>query len=246
MNIYICEDNKKQRLTLETIIVSLTYNEDFKIKLSTDDPNKIINDLKSMEQKIELHNIYFLDVDLNSNMNGLTLAKEIRKYDVNGYIIFLTSHPELSMLTFQYKVKAMDYIIKSSKDEIKSRVKECFDTISKEVNQDSSNENNTISINFGDSISFFNTDEIIFFETGSKDHKIRIHTTSGFKEFYGTLKKVEEKLNDNFYKTHRSYIVNLKKIKKIDKENLIIYMNNGETCYIASRYLKGLLEKCSQ
>lgn len=246
MNIYICEDNKKQRLTLETIIISLTDNQDYKIHLSTNDPNKVIDELKSIEQKTELQNIYFLDVDLNSNINGLTLAKEIRKYDVNGYIIFLTSHPELSMLTFQYKVKAMDYIIKSSNDVIRSRVKECFDAISKEREQNSGEYNDTISINFGDSVSFFNTDEILFFETGSKDHKIRIHTTSGFQEFYGTLKKMEEKLNDNFYKTHRSYIVNLNKIKKIDKENLIIYMKNGEKCYVALHYLKGLLQRCSQ
>ncbi|WP_241960035.1 PfkB family carbohydrate kinase, partial [Staphylococcus gallinarum] len=40
------------------------------------------------------------------------LASEIRKHDPVGNIIFVTSHSELTYLTFVYKVAAMDFIFK--------------------------------------------------------------------------------------------------------------------------------------
>ncbi|SHJ73131.1 response regulator [Paramaledivibacter caminithermalis] len=70
-------------------------------------------------------NIYILDIDLNDNMNGLQLAKRIRKYDIYGYIIFVTNHIELSLTTHKYKVRALDFIVKNV-DDIKSRLYEAF------------------------------------------------------------------------------------------------------------------------
>jgi two-component system response regulator AgrA len=87
--------------------------------------------------------------------------------------------------------------------------------------------------------------DILFFETTTKDHKIRIHTCDEQLEFYGTLKEIEKMMSVDYYKSHRSYLVNTKKIKAIDKNKFIIYMINDEVCYISARYLKGLLEKCS-
>lgn len=240
MDIYICEDNKKQRDTLEKLIISLTNDSDFDIALSTDNPKSLLLAIEKQKNT----NIYFLDIDLNSTMNGFELAKEIRKNDLNGYIIFLTSHAELTLLTFKYKVRALDYILKGSISSIKEKISECFEEISKDLSKHSTNSKKTISINTGDNITFYDLDDIIFFETANKDHKIKLHTVFGFVEFYGTLKDIQKSLNEDFYKTHRSYIINTKKIKKIDKNNLIIYMDNNEECYVASRYLKGLLEKC--
>lgn len=49
-------------------------------------------------------------------MNGFELAQEIRKFDPRGFIIFITTHAELSYMTFTYKVEALDYIIKDDID----------------------------------------------------------------------------------------------------------------------------------
>ena len=47
---------------------------------------------------------YFLDIQLEVDINGIKLGSEIRKYDPIGNIIFVTSHSELTYLTFVYKV----------------------------------------------------------------------------------------------------------------------------------------------
>ena len=43
---------------------------------------------------------------IRGDINGIKLGSEIRKYDPIGNIIFVTSHSELTYLTFVYKVSA--------------------------------------------------------------------------------------------------------------------------------------------
>lgn len=64
-------------------------------------------------------------------------------------------------------------------------------------------------------------DDILFFE--NVGDYVRIKTTSGQHIIYGALKSVDEKLTDpRFLKVHRSYIVNLQKIKDIEETTLVI------------------------
>ena len=107
MKIIICEDDLSQRKNLENIITNEINASNFNICLSTGNPYEVIN---FVENNYTESFIYFFDVDLGHSINGIELAKRVRKYDSLGYIIFLTAHAELTMLTFQYKVRAMDYI----------------------------------------------------------------------------------------------------------------------------------------
>lgn len=243
LDIIICEDNNYQRKVIEDIIINQLkkLNLEISIALTTDNPDDVIKYVKDCKVKPF---IYFLDVELKSEINGIELAKKIRKYDPMGYIVFVTSHAELTLLTFEYKVQAMDYIAKNDLNKMENKINECI----KEAYNDyksSSVKTGPIQINVGNKVIYFNSDDILFFETTDKNHRIRIHTKDETIEFHGTLKEIEEVLPDSYYKPHRSYLVNTKKIKCIDKKELIIHMTNNETCYIALRYLNGLLKKCS-
>ena len=110
MKIFICEDDVKQRENMVSIINNYIMIEEkpMEIALATDDPYEII------EQSKEMNDVgcYFLDIQLEADINGIKLGSEIRKYDPIGNIIFVTSHSELTYLTFVYKVSAMDFIFK--------------------------------------------------------------------------------------------------------------------------------------
>ena len=236
-NIIICEDNEIQRNTITSIIENEIKSFDCKIALTTDNPYKVINHIYNRKNSF----IYFLDVNLNSDINGFELAQSIRTYDPNAYIIFLTEHPELALFTFKYKVQALDYIIKGDSKIIRSRIVECLKFI---YDADFYNNKSRLPIDTDDSIIFLDYNDILFFETANKDHKISVHTVKGQYEFYGTLKNIEKTAPDYFCKSHRSYLINTKKIKSIDKNKRIAEMINRETCYISVRYMKKLLEKC--
>lgn len=244
LDIIICEDNNYQREEIESIIKDelKKLNLNSNIAVSTGNPEDVIAYVENCKTKTFL---YFLDVDLKTKINGIELAKIIRKHDPMGYIVFVTSHSELSLLTFQYKVQAMDYVVKNDSNSMKDKIIECINEAYNDYKNSIIIKTNSISINAGNKIIYFNLDDILFFETTGKDHKIRIHTCDEQMEFYGTMKEIEKMVSADYYKPHRSYLVNTKRIKLIDKSNLIIYMINDECCYIAARYLKGLLSKCS-
>ncbi len=64
-------------------------------------------------------------------------------------------------------------------------------------------------------------EEILFFE--NVGDYVRVKTTKGQHIIYGTLKSVDERLNDaRFLKVHRTYIINLSKIKDIEENSLVI------------------------
>ena len=126
LDIYICEDNKKQ-LSLFTGYIRdalLIENLDMQIVLASSDPDEILEGMKASSNM----GVFFLDIDLKSRINGLTLAQEIRKLQPRCFIIFITSHSEMGFLTFQYKVEPLDFIIKSSTEDIKRKIHDCLQT----------------------------------------------------------------------------------------------------------------------
>lgn len=239
MEIIICEDDLSQRKKIEKIIIeeASASKYDLKIVLSASKPNEVI-DYITISNKSGF--IYFLDVELNDSINGIELAKIIRMYDPKGYIVFITSHAELTLLTFEYKVQALDYILKFDTKNLQAKIIECLSVVNNANQKINSIEKKYISIDGGNRIINLNIEDIIFFET-YKDHRIRVHTLDEIIEFYGSLKEIAEMLPSYFYKSHRSYIVNINYIKEIDKKTGIMDMKNGEKCYISKRYMKEII-----
>jgi two-component system response regulator AgrA len=237
LEVVICEDNITQRNNIKQLIENTILREklDLNIALCTGSPDEVIEYMNTSNNI----GVYFLDVDLKANINGIRLAEKIREKDSLGFIIFTTTHMEMSYLAFKYKVEAMDYIIKDE-DEFKQRVNSCLIKAYKAFNKDSISEG-SITINTETRRINVKLEDILFIETTGVAHKVRIHEENRQIEFYGHLKELEENLTDNFYRCHKSYIVNKNKIKEIDKKNNIVIMINDEECYASFRYIKGLL-----
>lgn len=239
LKIFICEDDKMQRERFLKIVNDfiLVNNYDMDIALATENPQEIIEYVKSNDQV----GLYFFDVDLKANISGIDLAAEIRKYDPRGFIVFVTTHGEMSYLTFKYKVEAMDYIVKEDFNELKLKIQQCIIEADSKLSSKRV-DNKIFSIKIGDKIIKMPLKKILFFETAGSVRKIVLHCTDRYVEFIGQMKDVEEKLDSRFYRCHKSYIVNKDNIKEIDVKKRIAYMVNGEECLISIRYMKGLME----
>ncbi|HCY9976157.1 TPA: response regulator transcription factor [Staphylococcus aureus] len=126
MKIFICEDDPKQRENMVTIIKNYIMIEEkpMEIALATDNPYEVLEQAKNMNDI----GCYFLDIQLSTDINGIKLGSEIRKHDPVGNIIFVTSHSELTYLTFVYKVAAMDFIFKDDPAELRTRIIDCLET----------------------------------------------------------------------------------------------------------------------
>lgn len=238
ISIYICEDNRKHLDLFKDYISNSIMIEclDMKIVLATSDPHDILKTVVSDENT----GLFFLDIDLKSDVNGLTLAQQIRQIQPRCFIIFITSHSEMSFLTFQYKVEALDFIIKDTPEHIKSKIHECLLDVENKYTSLNNTVNRTFIIIQNDKRITIDYNDIIFFETSSNIHKIILHAKKRIIEFTGQLKDIEKQLDYRFYRCHRSYIINKDNISEIDFNELIVYMNNGETCPVSVRLKKGL------
>lgn len=237
LDIFICEDDQQQKEKITNYIKNYIMIEqlDMRIALTTDNPDEIIDYLKSNK----VNGLYFLDVDLKHEKSGIVLGAEIRKYDARGSIVFVTTHSELTYLTFLYKVEALDYIIKDDFTDLQKRVIDCIVIANERHLTHDGEAKKRFQIKNGDKVINEDYDNILFFETSSKLHKIIMHTDTRQVEFYGKLKEIEE-IDSRFYRCHNSFVVNIENISAIDKKTREITMVNGEVCYSSARYLKGL------
>lgn len=235
LNIFICEDNKIQRENLEDIINKILINKDMKgkVHLSTDSPYEILEYI----EKNKLNGIYFLDIDIGQNINGIELAMKINKVDNNAIIVMITSYPNMSKYTFKYHIGAIDYIVKNNNIDIYTRISECLELAYNKLNKSYKKEYLIIQTNqFIDKVKYEN---ILFIET-SKKNSLILYTDSSFIEFRGTLKEIKDRLDKRFIKCHKSFIVNKDKILKINKKDRILFMENGYKCLV-SRFLLDLV-----
>lgn len=238
LNIFLCEDNEKQREYFSNIIKKIILIEKFDLQLScvTADPQCVLNKIN----EITGTGIYFLDIDLHNNMNGLALAQHIRQLDPRGFIVFVTTHSEMSYMTFTYKVEAMDFIIKDNPKILQDRIHQCIVDAYHKYTSPRNLSQKTFTMTTADKEYCIPLNEIIFFETSENIHKVLLHTSNKILEFSSNMKNLENSLDGRFYRCHRSFIINREHIQYIDFKNRTIIMSNQEVCLASEKHLKKL------
>ncbi len=238
LNIFVCEDHAAQRRAIVQIIQNTVLIEelDMKLVMDTEDPYSLLEKVRTSQNT----SIYFLDIDLNCNMNGMKLAQQIRLFDPRGFIIFITAHSELSYMTFQYRVEAMDFVLKDNPAEMKVKIRECLLNAMERYTLQTNKLHKVFTIETGGRKISVDYEDIFFFETSSNIHKVILHAKDRQIEFAGTIKELAGTLGGNFVRCHRSFLVNKNNIKEIDSKNRIIYFTNEETCLMSTRMMKGL------
>lgn len=240
LNIFLCEDNEKQREIYTNLIKKSILIEDFDTKFicSTTNPHKVLEKMKDMSGT----GLYFLDIDLRSDINGLTLAQRIRKLDPRGFIVFVTTHSEMSYMTFTYKVEAMDFIIKDNPKELQNRIHQCIIDAYTRYTSRNNQEQKTFTVKTSDREYCIALKDILFFETSENVHKLILHTANSTIEFLSKMKEIEPLLDERFYRCHRSFLINRNHIQEIDLKNHTITMSNQEVCLASGKLIKVLLK----
>lgn len=230
----ICEDNKESLSKLHNIVnkVMMPYNFEYKISRFTEynkDLQKIIKE--KYEQKI-----YILDIEMG-DVSGLEIASEIREEDSESTILFVTQHPECKNDIFYSRLVAIDFI---PKDRFwVSRFESTITYIMKKLNKD-----RVLSYEFNRNSYRIPYDDILYIEKIPEDQKCVINTESG-EQFviFSSIKELTQKLGPNFFQTHKSCIVNIEKIKRINyTENTITFINNESVYLLSNRRKKQLRE----
>ena len=170
------------------------------------------------------NNIYILDIQVPGK-KGLDLAREIRNSnDWNSQIIISTSHEELTLENFNGKLLTLDFISKCRDYE-----KELMESLTTAYNI--LNKRRSLGLLDCGIINQVSYEDILYIEKNVEDLTCKIVLDNEEIEVRYSLKALDNELKHDkrFFRTHRSCIVNLEKIKTVDFPSTIIYFKNKKT-----------------
>ena len=227
LNFVLCDDNlnivKKLKEMLEILFIK--NDIDAKVGFYSDKPEKILE-----YEKENIVDVLILDINLNSNISGIDLAREIRTRNKKVYLIFSTGHLEYSLIA--YSVKTFDYLPKPLTLE---RLEITLNRLLDDLNTSSNKK--FIKLN---SKTIISENEINYIKKDGM--KLVFCTNSGNYETYSSFSKMENLLPSNFVRCHKSYIANTETIQNINTNNNKIHFNNDLSCDIGPKYKNNLME----
>jgi two-component system response regulator AgrA len=148
----------------------------------------------------------------------------------------------MAVLTFRYKVEAMDFIVKDEIKTLPDQICACIKNAEDNYKTQLNTSNRLLSVKVDKSSLILNQDDIVAITTSEDSHKIVIHTKNGIRQMAGSLKELSAILNPTFFQCSRSVIVNMKHVLKYTKEEALLTMDNKETYNVSIRMM-GKLQK---
>lgn len=150
------------------------------------------------------YDILFLDIEMGQ-MNGVQLAKSIRKENDTVQIIFITGYSEY--ITEGYEVAALHYLMKPVS------LQKLAQVLNRAVEKLAKNERMLFLEHSGEMV------RIPLYEIQYLEVRQNYVTIHGKQEYTvkKTLVEFENELDDRFFRTGRSYIVNLVYVQRVTK-----------------------------
>jgi two-component system LytT family response regulator len=193
--------------------------------------------------------LVFLDIEM-PGYNGFELLDFFDDHNLQFKIIFVTAYSDYSLRAFE--ISAVDYILKPVRAE---HIERALKKINLEYITSQKEQIKVLKDNFTNQLDkkiVLQTAETIY--VVKMDDIIYLQADGSYTRFYTTshgVLTITKKLIDfeylencgPFFRTHRSYIVNLNFIKKVDKKEFVLIMHNDAEVYLAQDKKNGLLEK---
>lgn len=231
--ILICDDDQEQIQLLKDIlgVTEMYLSDEKKVEFELTSYSSYQQAMEAISQGAVSSGIYFLDVELENNTEdhtGFDLAELIKKRDERAQIIFVTSHQDLSIITYERYLGPVDYIVKTSDaQELKKRIMKAVKKAMVNLDQYDSIKRYTFSYKIGRRINNIRIDDVIYIATTELPHRLKLRKTLGQADFIGTINQYEEE-NPMLVKISQSCLVNPQNIKTIDLKNRLVEFINGE------------------
>jgi DNA-binding LytR/AlgR family response regulator len=223
LSVAILDDNIKVLEEYEQLIPSWFSKNGIKgrIVIATTDYREFLNALKERSA-----NVCIIDINLQSEVNGLYVAKLIRKEKINTEIIFCTGMLEYMHQAFD--VHAYHFITKP----VGRALEKCLVRLDREI-AGRQKARGILEVRTKSRIYYLPQDSISHILR--EGPKTVIYSSGNVIEVYESLESIVSKLDsEKFVKCHRSYVVNKDFINFIDKKSRTVVLTNGYRGRISS------------
>ncbi len=210
IRIAICDDEKHMSDHIRSFVSDFFRKKNREISLRMFSSGE---ELLSYNGQID---ILFLDIQMK-DMDGMETARKLRANQFRGFLVFITVLREMVFQSFE--VQAYDYLVKPvDKNQFEKTMERLYASM-QNASEDS------LLVQKGYEGRIIPKDGIVFCEI--IDRKIYLNLASGeVVDYYERIENLETKLDNRFYRCHRSYLINLKHLKGY--KNGTAYMDNGK------------------
>jgi len=216
LKIAICDDDASQRAYLSEIVFSWAKRNRHlaEVKQYVDAKAFLFDYAEEKD-----FDILLLDIEM-PGMNGIELAKEVRRGNAAVQIVFITGYYEYFSDSFD--VSALHYLIKPADER-----KLC--AVLDKAADNLAYRQHSVLLSTADGDIKVSLADIVYIE--SENVYVIVHTVHGSYRMRMALGKFAGQLDETFFKVHRSFVVGLKYVKKITRSE--VTMINGDTVPIS-------------
>lgn len=212
IKVMLVDDEAHIRLILRKVI---ERNDSFCVVSECDNMTDALLEFNEKQPQV-----VFMDIEIKGS-SGIDCAKIIAQSAPDTKIIFATAYSEYMSNAFE--VYAFDYLVKPFDleriEHTLERIERSHDVTVKKQECEKHNiqtEKDKVLIKGKESVRFFDKNDIVFIE---RENNISILYTTDMEQFKTsmTMVELEEKLeNFGFLRSHKSYLINVSKIKSIE------------------------------
>ena len=217
MKIAVCDDEEKVRVSLAKKITGFF----------PEDTVEVYENGEEVLDARDLPDILLLDIKM-PGMSGMDVAKKLRRKSEKLILIFVTGEEQYVYDSFD--VQAFHFLVKPFSDEklkgVLDRAKEQF------VKQVEKKEKRYVMITNGGTHIRLCLDDVVYAEVFNS--KVIVHKVNEDIEYYGKLTELERQAGEDFFRTHRAFLVHLKYVTKYNAS--IIYFDSGEALVSKQNY----------
>lgn len=225
INFVIVEDNPTHMRKTKKIVID--YMMKNSIVFDILEFNKIDESFEEVVKNSDKNNIYILDFELEDT-NAIEVSRLIRKTDWKSPIIIFSVNGGMAYETFKQRLQILDFVNKQY--EAEKNLHELFD-----ICLDQLKYKNNFSVVVGKKTYTIDLDKILYFYKDSIERKSIIVTDNNEYKIPLNLYEVKKLLNDDFKYTHRSYIVNTKRVCVYDWKTNEVIFDNGVRVHALSK-----------
>lgn len=170
--------------------------------------------MKAVEQGAD-YDIVVMNIGRDARFDGINAAKQISELNADTKIIYMTRYTEKYVQEiFLSPANLSGFLVKPvDKEMLKKNLQKVMETRQKPGNQ-------RLKIRYKNETVLILYEDILYLE--SMGHLVVLHTKKGDYRYYNRLEQVKEQLPGNFVHCHKSYLVNMDCIQKIDKNRIIL------------------------
>lgn len=217
MRIAVCDDCFEDAIYLKTLLAG----HEISLYSKADELLADIADKKAH------YDLYLLDIYMNTSMNGIELAKRLRKVDREAAICFVSTSD--AFYREAYDLYAVQYLLKPVQEEA---LRELIERVSEQMSKGQVKEQ-VLRFKWRGQIGAIPYNRILYIS--SREHTIFIYCEDG------TVQKYKGKLNelalsvcgDVFLRCHQSFLVNIYQVDNLSGNELTA---SGHRIPVSRRY----------